>query len=936
MCYDFGISARRDECLWRLAVKPLKSLGIMERNLFRYIWSHTRNEQIWIIFITILAMVPFYLSFDVPKQIINGPITGIGFDEEGATLPFMRIALDLPFIGQVVLSDGTELERLPLLFALCFAFLCLVIVNGVIKIYVNTFKGRMGERVLRRLRYSLMDRVLRFPPKRFKSVKAGEVSSMVKDEVEPFGGFSGEAFASPVMLSGQALTAMLFIFVQHPGLGLVALVMALVQVLVIPRLRVRLVELGRQRQLNARRLAGRAAEIVDGIDTIHATDTSNYVRADLVDRLGKIFKIRYDFYQWKFFVKFLNNFIAQMTPFIFYSFGGYLAITGRLDVGQLVAVIAAYKELPGPMKGLIDWDMARQDIQVKYEAVVSQFDVEPMIESALHEVDPAPPALAGKPLQIKALGLTDDGGTSTLRRVSAQFDAGETVCFVGPAGSGAAETATALGRLIWPAEGAILIGDDNLLQMPEAQSGRRVTYCAPDAFFFAGTLGDNLLFGLKNAPQEAADYHGKEAEFQKWWWREAELTGNPVLDLNAGWIDEAALLDHTRTGTINEAIDTVLGMVEVRDDILQLALKCPLDPETDAGLAQALVGARAAFFEELATRGWENLVLGFDPSAYNDEATIAENLYFGNLDSEETFQELVAATFMRTIAQETGLVDALYDAGRTIGETATRLLYDLPLEHPFFERMTLFPPKDLMEYRQILARTEGRGHDAISPEDRFRILSLCAGYSEPWYRFGILTDRLKSIILDARARIREEIPDDLAERIEFYDPARYMFRSDVRENIVFGTVNSRIIDADARVAEVGAALRERFPDMLDRVMQLGLRFDVGPGGRRLSSMVKSKLNLARALLRSSDIYVFNQPLLGIDRDQQARIIETVLQFLRGGQDRPLVIWVLSEPSHSRTFPRVVSFEDGRIVEDHVRGTHETKPGRGDHAPPEPT
>ena len=38
--------------------------------------------------------------------------------------------------------------------------------------------------------------------------------------------------------------------------------------------------------------------------------------------------------------------------------GGYLVIGGRLDVGQLVAVISAYKDLPGPMKELIDWDQA--------------------------------------------------------------------------------------------------------------------------------------------------------------------------------------------------------------------------------------------------------------------------------------------------------------------------------------------------------------------------------------------------------------------------------------------------------------------------------------------------------------------------------------------------------------------------------------------------
>ena len=77
-------------------------------------------------------------------------------------------------------------------------------------------------------------------------------------------------------------------------------------------------------------------------------------------------------------VKFLNNFLAQLTPFVFYSFGGYLTIQGSLDVGQLIAVIAAYKDIPPPIKELIDWDYQRLDVQVKYLQVVNAFDIAPL------------------------------------------------------------------------------------------------------------------------------------------------------------------------------------------------------------------------------------------------------------------------------------------------------------------------------------------------------------------------------------------------------------------------------------------------------------------------------------------------------------------------------------------------------------------------------
>jgi putative ABC transport system ATP-binding protein len=50
--------------------------------------------------------------------------------------------------------------------------------------------------MLRRLRYELTDRVLRFPLIHFRKVKQAEVATMIKDEVEPLGGFIGDAFIS--------------------------------------------------------------------------------------------------------------------------------------------------------------------------------------------------------------------------------------------------------------------------------------------------------------------------------------------------------------------------------------------------------------------------------------------------------------------------------------------------------------------------------------------------------------------------------------------------------------------------------------------------------------------------------------------------------------------------------------------------------------------
>src|SRR5437762_7457791 len=347
-------------------------------------------------------MVVYYLSLDLPKTIINQAIQGVSFPSADSVKRFL----------------GLDLERIPYLFALSILFLGLIVLNGWIKFQINTMKGWMGERMLRRLRYTLFDYILRFPLARFRRVKPAVMATMVKDEVEPLGGFIGEALITPLFLGGQALTAMAFILYQHWVLGLVALSVVGVQAFIIPKLRKRLLVLGRERQLTARALAGRIAECVEGAAEIHAHDTSNYERAEISARLGRIFRIRFELYQRKFMVKFLNNFLAQLTPFLFYTVGGYLVIAGRLDIGALVAVIAAYKDLPGPVKELIDWDQQRMDVEIKYQQVVEVFTAEEVAPPEIHALIEKPELPREGKLRVSSLSLADESGTKLVDGVA--------------------------------------------------------------------------------------------------------------------------------------------------------------------------------------------------------------------------------------------------------------------------------------------------------------------------------------------------------------------------------------------------------------------------------------------------------------------------------------------------------------------------------------
>ncbi|WP_137388670.1 ABC transporter transmembrane domain-containing protein [Rhodoligotrophos defluvii] len=888
----------------------------MESNLFWYIWNHTKKQQIWILTIILLSMPIYFISLDLPKQIVNGPITGEGFEHPDATARFLTIAFDLPqFLGggHIELFSGFELNRMGYLVALSMAFLALVCINGAFKFYINTYKGRLGERMLRRLRYDLVDRVMRFPLTHFRRVKAPEVATMIKDEVEPMGGFIGDAFVQPVFLGGQAVTALAFILVQNFWLGMIAFGVVAIQAYIIPRLRRRLLVLSKQRQITARALAGRVGEIVDGVSEIHLNDASNRERADISSRLGEIFFIRYELYQRKFAVKWLNNFLAQLTPFMFYLIGGYFALRGSLDIGQLVAVIGAYKDLPSPIKELIDWDQQRLDVQVKYSQVIEQFCPDNMLDPKLQLPPEGPVPHIEGPLALAGVGVIDDTGARLLENTSLTIQPHERVAAIGPINSGAEAVAEVLARLMPPSTGRVTINGAPLEELPEAFTGRRIGYIGPDSYFPHASVRDVLLYGLRHVPVRGQSQEDQPREPTDRLLAEAAASGNTTMDVNADWIDyEGAGLSGPED--LMPRFMDVLMMADLHADMFDLGLRSVIDPQASPEIMHRALEARSHLRRMVSEPPLNQLVEVFDPERYNNQATIAENLLFGTaLTDTFATPNLPTNAYMRKVLREESLEDRLTDMGREIAETVTDLFAGLPPDHPFFEQLSLMSAEEIPDYKAILARLASGGE--ISADDRAKLLKLAFGYIEPRHRLGLMDGQLRDRLVEARKAFRAHLPAGLEGLVAFYDPDVYNVASNLLDNVLFGRIAYGIADGPRRVRE---AMRSVFAElgMEHAVIEAGLNFNVGSGGKRLTAPQRQKLALARVLMKRVEFLIVNRALSALDSRNYAEIVERILAASREDPHRPFgLFWVLNNPDLSPRFERILKFDQGRLISD---------------------
>ena len=884
----------------------------MERSLFAYIIRYSKREQALIVPLVVASMLIYFSMLDLPKAIINEAIQGKRFPTPETTVAFLKVHFTLPaFLGGETLRlfDGFPLFQVPYLFALTFAFLALIVVNGGLKFQINTMKGWLGERMLRRLRYALFDHILRFPLSRFRRVKSAELSTMIKDEVEPLGGFVGESLITPLFLAGEALTAMVFIMLQHVYLGLIALGVVVAQAFVIPKLRRRLLVLAKERQLSARQLAGRIAEVADGAVEVHAHDTSNYERAEISSRLGRIFRIRFEFYQRKFMIKFLNNFLSQVAPFLFYLVGGYLVIAGRLDIGTLVAVIAAYKDLPSPIKELIDWDQQRLDVQIKYTQVIEQFTVEDLAPPETQAPMASPALPQSGAVRVTNLTVAGEAGTKLIDGVSFDIGLDQHVAILGSHAAGVGELTQALARLMAPSSGRLEVGGIDITRAPEAVTGRALAYVGPSAYLFPTSVRENLLYGLKHYPIRDAAYEGEalaEREFQL---REVKRTGSTPLDFNADWTDYQAA-GASGPEDMERRIVEMLKTVELEEAIFEFGLRSAVDPEQYPGLAESVLRGREAIRARLAAPGMQGLVEQFDAGRYNRNATLAENLLFGTTVGRIfDIEHLTANAYVRHVLRETGLSDDLLKTGHKLAETMVELFSGLPPGHEFFERFSFIRQDDLPEVKAVLARAADAGLDAIAVADRELLTALPFKMISARHRLGLIDEAFEARILQARRYFSEHLPAEMRRGVEFFDAARYNSAASLQDNILFGKLATGQAQASSRI---GAMLHEVLDELQLRpqVISIGLSYQVGVGGARLSSSDRQKVAIARALLKRPAVLILDQAAAVLDGGSQNRIVDSILECRRGRS----VFWALQRNDLAERFSHVLVMERGRLVE----------------------
>ncbi len=829
------------------------SVRITERPLFYWILRRHRAMQLFLLLVIVITLFFKVFPLEMQRRIIN---------------------------------EAIYLKDTHLLFLYCGLYIGAVTIAGLLKYVTNVLQLYIGQKILVEMRTELYHHVLQLPLQFYRKMQPGTVISAMTAELNAIGFFLGGALAIPITSVLTFVVFIGFMFNLNPLLAMLSMGVYPVEIIVIPFLQKKYNRLNKKRVQTTRFMANVVNESISGIHEVHGNGSYQLEEKKLTSYIQQLYTLLKKLFIVKYGIKFANNVFQSVGPFILFLVGGYMAINGQFTLGALVAFLSAYEKVYDPWKELIEYYQSYQDAQVRYKQIMKTFDLDP--EHALLPYGRSPFTLQGN-ISMKNITFKVPSGVKLLENINLDVRANEQVALVGYSGSGKSTLSLLIAQLYDASRGTIVIDDHQMDELSKLDICSNVAMIAQQPFIFSGTIRDNLLYGIQ------------------------AIAGDSPPP------DRSQLL-------------SVIRQVGLQDDIIRFGLQAVLTHEQCKPFRTKFLRMRQIIQTSLRSE-FEQAIEFYDATAYLYYSNIRDNIVFGDsLNREFVIEHLPDHPGFMKLLGETKLEKPLLTLGYAIAAQSVALLADFQ-DDEFFFRDNPMEADEFTTYSRLMDRLTGP--QPTEKEARRLLLILALRFIPKKHSIVSLPSAMEEKIVAARHRFLASIvhidmdhckihgtcnpcekDPGLGDTSTFipFCPSEYMYTHTLLDNILFGAVKSEQL-LDEQLRDIA---RRAFEDelLLDEVMEIGLGFEVGSKGDRLSGGQKQKLAIARAFLKDAPILIMDEATASLDNTSQARIQGLLETDFKGSKT---VIAVIHRLDLTPAYDRIVVLKAGRIVE---QGTYD--------------
>ena len=384
----------------------------------------------------------------------------------------------------------------------------LYILSAIFRYIQTWLMTQVTQTVTFRMRRQLSEKINRLPLSYFDKQTYGEVLSRVTNDVDTISQTLNQSLSQIVSSTVMVLGILVMMFSISWQMSLVAL-------LVLPLAGGAVTLIAKSSQKQFLRQQTQLGELNGHIEEMYGGHQVMRVFNGQKKSLAKFSRVNDQLQESAWKAQFLSgliypimNFIGNIGYVVMAILGGWLAINGRLKIGDIQAFIQYIDQFNQPLVQVANIANVLQSTAAAAERVFEFLD-EPEEQAEGKDLVKLAHVKGEVEFDNVVFGYKPD--QTIIKGLSAHIKPGQRVAIVGPTGAGKTTLVNLLMRFYEINSGAIKIDGVDIRQMKRSDVRQMFGMVLQDTWLFNGTIRQNLLYGNPTASEEEMVATAKEA-----------------------------------------------------------------------------------------------------------------------------------------------------------------------------------------------------------------------------------------------------------------------------------------------------------------------------------------------------------------------------------------------------------------------------------------
>lgn len=449
------------------------------KGTMKKLWAYISEYRIGLFFVMVFAICSTVFSIAGPK--ILGKATTEIFNG---------------LVGKISGGSGIDFDKLG---RILIGLLCLYVASAVFSFIQGYIMTGISQKITYRMRKDISEKIHRMPMNYFDKVTHGEVLSRVTNDVDTLSQSLNQS-ATQLITSTTTLIGVLIMMLSiSPLMTVVALLILPISLALISVIVKRSQKFFRDQQNYLGHVNGQVEEVYGGHNIVKAFNKEE----DVIRTFNETNNILYQS-AWK--SQFLSGMMMPIMQFVgnlgyvgVSILGGYLAIKGSIEVGDIQSFIQYVRSFTQPIQQIAQVANMLQSTAAASERVFEFLEEEEEVQMVEHPVSIE--GLKGN-VSFDHVKFGYNPDHIIIKDFSVDVKQGQKIAIVGPTGAGKTTMIKLLMRFYDVNEGAILVDGHDIKDFNRGELREMFGMVLQDTWLFNGTIEDNIKYGKLNATHE--------------------------------------------------------------------------------------------------------------------------------------------------------------------------------------------------------------------------------------------------------------------------------------------------------------------------------------------------------------------------------------------------------------------------------------------------